>query len=143
MLELKKTIDKLVNYPAAPATVEQVAQRSKLSLLSAFAGAAVGGLVMGPLGLIVGAVAGWKGGHMLATKPAANERADLLADWGKVAAWPAQPKTLEQAKKRETYELGGIFAGAAIGGALMGPVGVVLGVPLGMKAAHYIARPQP
>ena len=66
MESLKTYYQKAVNYPAPPETLEQAAKRDYYGLAGAFAGAAVGLVLLGGVGAVVGAPVGVKVGHFLA-----------------------------------------------------------------------------
>lgn len=61
----------------------------------------------------------------------------------KIAEYPAPAKDLDEAKKRDSFGLVGAFAGAAVGGVLLGVGGAVLGAPIGLKIGHIVAGSKP
>jgi hypothetical protein len=65
--------------------------------------------------------------------------ADAKTVFEQVVNYPAAPADLEQAKKRDTYGLVGAFAGAVVGGVLLGTGGAILGAPAGLKVGHVLA----
>lgn len=64
---------------------------------------------------------------------------DAKTVFQQVVNYPEAPATLEAANKRESYGLVGAFAGAVVGGVLLGGVGAVLGAPVGVKVGHILA----